>query len=78
MLGHIVSYLWKSVQYALLHSGPMRYVHIAQLRTEQNAEAAELWSIHNPDSLKSISEQKEKEKKEKNLISGNNELHKPI
>ena len=56
----------------------MRYVHIVQLRTEQNAEAVELWSIHNPDSLKSISEQKEKEKKEKNLISGNNELHKPI
>jgi len=58
----------------------MRYVHIAQLRTEQNAEAAELWSIHNHDSQKSISEQKKKEKKEKekNLISGNNELHKPI
>jgi hypothetical protein len=56
----------------------MRYIHIAQLRAEQKAEAAKFWPLNNPYSLKKHFRTKTKGKKKNYLISGNNKLHKPI
>ena len=58
MFRHILNYIWKGVQNALLHSGVVREIRRVQLRAQQKAEVAEFFPLNNPHSLKKFQNKK--------------------
>ena len=65
MFRHILNYIWKGVQNALLHSGVVRDI----CRAQQKAEVVEFFPLNNPHSLKKFQNKEKAKKKQKKTWS---------